>query len=88
MARLSAEDRRAKDADVTALRNLLLAGLASLCCIQGAAAAPSVVTSATPAAESDVADAAMQRDLPHLQALLKAHADMNAPQPDGSTALH
>jgi hypothetical protein len=87
MARLSAEDRRAKDADVTALRNLLLAGLASLCCIQGAAAVPSV-TSAAPAAASDVADAAMQRDLPHLQALLKAHADVNGPQPDGSTALH
>jgi ankyrin repeat protein len=89
MARLSAEDHPAEDADVTSLRNLLLAGVASLCCAQGAAAAaPIVVTSVAPAAASDVADAVMQRDLPHLQALLKARADVNAPQPDGSTALH
>lgn len=35
-----------------------------------------------------VADAVMQGDAVRLQALLRAHADVNAPQPDGSTALH
>jgi ankyrin repeat protein len=30
----------------------------------------------------------MQRDSARLEGLLKAHADVNAPQPDGSTALH
>jgi ankyrin repeat protein len=89
MGRLSAEDHRAESADVTALRKLLLAGPALLCCVQRAAAAPIVVTGAAPAAvASDVADGAMQRDLPYLQALLQAHANANAPQPDGSTALH
>jgi ankyrin len=48
-----------------------------------------VVVSALPAASpSDVADAVMQRDTTRLRALLKAHSDVNAPQPDGSTALH
>ncbi len=48
-----------------------------------------VVASAVAApAPSDVADAVMQRDSARLQALLKAHSDVNAPQPDGSTALH
>jgi ankyrin repeat protein len=40
------------------------------------------------AAGSDVADAAMQGDLPALQRLLRAKADVNAAQKDGSTALH
>jgi ankyrin repeat protein len=39
-------------------------------------------------AASDVADAVMQGDAARLQTLLKAHADVNAAQPDGSTALH
>jgi ankyrin repeat protein len=45
-----------------------------------------VATKGAPPAE--VADAVMQRDTARLQGLLKAHADVNAPQPDGSTALH
>jgi ankyrin repeat protein len=40
------------------------------------------------AAGSDVADAAMKGDLPALQRLLRAKADVNAAQKDGSTALH
>jgi ankyrin repeat protein len=37
---------------------------------------------------SDVADAAMQRNLAALRALLQQKADVNAPQLDGATALH
>jgi ankyrin repeat protein len=37
---------------------------------------------------ADVADAAMNRDKPAIRRLLQAKADPNAPQPDGSTALH
>lgn len=40
------------------------------------------------AATSLVADAAMKRDRPALNALLKQKADVNAPQPDGATAVH
>ncbi len=39
-------------------------------------------------AASAVADAAMNRDLQALRSLLKQKADVNAPQPDGATALH
>src|SRR5262249_916589 len=35
-----------------------------------------------------IADAAESRDLNTLRALLKPHADVNAAQPDGTTALH
>src|SRR5215813_5313308 len=37
---------------------------------------------------SDVADAAMHRDLPTVRTLLRQKADVNAPQADGATALH
>ncbi|MBM3778226.1 MAG: hypothetical protein FJW23_08305 [Acidimicrobiia bacterium] len=40
------------------------------------------------AAESQVADAARARDRAAVAALIKAQADVNAPQPDGATALH
>src|SRR5262245_39626725 len=40
------------------------------------------------AASTEVADAAMKRDSPRLLALLQQKADVNAPQSDGSTALH
>src|SRR5580700_10488562 len=40
------------------------------------------------AARSDVADAAMHGDKPSVQKLLEQHADVNAPQGDGATALH
>ena len=40
------------------------------------------------AGTSDVADAAMNRDLAAVRTLLKARADVNAPQTDGATALH
>ncbi len=58
-----------------ALGVVLLAGLAWLPLREAAAA-------------SDVADAVMQQDAPRLQALLRSHADVNAAQADGSTALH
>jgi ankyrin repeat protein len=35
-----------------------------------------------------VADAAMRGDLQALRAAIARKADVNAPQPDGSTALH
>src|SRR5579885_1858969 len=44
---------------------------------------------AAPAAvKPEVADAAMQGDKAALRALLQKQADVNAPQNDGSTALH
>src|SRR5690349_10703974 len=39
-------------------------------------------------AASDVADAAMRDDAARVLQLIKSKADVNAPQPDGSTALH
>jgi ankyrin repeat protein len=92
MASPSAE-RVPGDVAVRALRIILLASLMPLLapCVHAASAAvtPEVAAAmATPATPSDVADAVMQRDRPRLQALLKRHADVNAPQPDGSTALH
>jgi ankyrin repeat protein len=39
-------------------------------------------------AASDVADAAMRQDATRVVTLIAAKADVNAPQPDGSTALH
>jgi uncharacterized protein len=39
-------------------------------------------------AASDVADAVMQQDRARLQSLLGTSADVNAPQADGTTALH
>jgi len=40
------------------------------------------------AADSEVADAVMRGDQVALRALVARHADVNAPQADGSTALH
>jgi ankyrin repeat protein len=87
MASLSAAPRVNRDGGVKAPRLALLASVAC-CATQGAIAASVVAASPPPAAASDVADAVMQRDTARLQALLKAHGDVNAPQPDGSTALH
>src|ERR1700704_2486139 len=39
------------------------------------------------AATSDLADAVMKRDANAVRALMKRKADVNAPQPDGTTAL-
>jgi ankyrin repeat protein len=41
-----------------------------------------------PAADTRLADAAMNGDRTAVQALLKQHVDANAPQGDGTTALH
>jgi ankyrin repeat protein len=40
------------------------------------------------AATTDVADAAARRDKEAVRALIQKHADVNAAQPDGATALH
>ena len=59
-----------------ATRVLCLSCLATVLAASGAAAA------------SDVADAAMRGDQAALRALIAKKADVNAPQADGSTALH
>jgi len=59
----------------------LLAAVALLACHQIAAAAASQ-------AASPLADAVMQEDAAQVRTLLADHADVNIPQPDGSTALH
>jgi uncharacterized protein len=38
--------------------------------------------------DTRLADAAMNRDSSSVRSLLKLHAEVNAPQPDGTTALH
>jgi len=40
------------------------------------------------AASSEAADAAQNRDIDALRTLVKQHANVNTPQPDGTTALH
>jgi uncharacterized protein len=40
------------------------------------------------AGSSDVADAVMREDRVAVEKLVEQHADVNAPQPDGATALH
>ncbi len=45
-------------------------------------------TAARPNAGTEVADAAMRRDLAAVRQLIGARADVNAAQPDGMTALH
>src|SRR5439155_6018255 len=40
------------------------------------------------AVRSDVADAAMRGDKAAVRTLIQQKADVNAPQPDGATALH
>ena len=47
-----------------------------------------LVGDARAAYASDVADAVMRGDTGALRALIRKKADVNAPQPDGSTALH
>jgi uncharacterized protein len=47
-----------------------------------------LTTSAFSANPSPLADAAEKSDLPAIRTLLKEQTDVNAPQPDGMTALH
>src|SRR5581483_1399336 len=47
-----------------------------------------VASGISAAARSEVADAVMQGDRPAIRALLAKKADVNAPQVDGTTALH
>jgi len=51
-------------------------------------AALALVTGRIALASSDLADAVMQQDAVRVRTLLAHHADANAAQPDGSTALH
>ena len=77
--RLQAAQGRLKPAPKSILRPVLLAVLA-VCTVIGA--------SLGAAATSDVADAAMRGDVAAVRALVATKADVNAPQKDGSTALH
>src|SRR6476646_12109855 len=43
---------------------------------------------AGPSARAPLAEAAQKKDRPAIRALLEQHADVNAPQVDGMTALH
>ena len=47
-----------------------------------------LVASLSTAADTRVAEAAKQHDLDAVRALLKQHVDVNAPLPDGASALH
>jgi ankyrin repeat protein len=47
-----------------------------------------LVAATAEAAVSDLADAAMRKNLPAVRSLLQQKADVNAPQADGATALH
>jgi ankyrin repeat protein len=47
-----------------------------------------VLHAATLQSGSSLADAMMNRDAESVRALLKQHVNVNAPQPDGATALH
>jgi uncharacterized protein len=55
-----------------------------VCCVVALLAAATLGA----ALKSDVADAAMQGNKPAVRALLQQKADVNAPQIDGTTALH
>jgi uncharacterized protein len=48
----------------------------------------SIVSQGSAIAASDVADAAMQRDASRVKQLIRSSANVNTPQPDGTTALH
>ena len=50
--------------------------------------APALFLTVLSGANSPVADAAMRGDTAEIRKLITAKADVNAPQPDGSTALH
>src|SRR5262245_39414765 len=54
----------------------------------GVLLALSVTFSASAASPAPLADAVEKSDRPTIQSLLKQHADVNAPQVDGTTALH
>jgi len=56
--------------------------------IETAAIAFLLVSGVSAATRSEVADAAMQGDRSEVRALLEKKADVNAPQVDGTTALH
>src|SRR2546422_2474969 len=77
IARFNGHRRIRGDADMN------IRGLIAACCgliLLWAANAES--------AGSDIADAAMNRDIAAVRSLLRQKADVNAPQADGATALH
>jgi ankyrin repeat protein len=62
--------------------------MVSLRAIGGCCVALLFFVATAAAASSEVADAAMKLDKQTLRSLLQKHADVNAPQADGATALH
>src|SRR5262245_37957374 len=57
-------------------------------CVLGLVLCASSVEAAGPAAAASVADAVKRADKTAVRALLQQRADVNVPEPDGSTALH
>src|SRR5262245_51732658 len=49
---------------------------------------PAVVLGARPESKASIAELAMNRDMAAVRSLVKQGIDVNAPGPDGSTALH
>src|ERR1044071_6718822 len=60
------------------MKHLILIGMAGML----------VATAAFAAGRSDVADAAMRGDMTAVRTLIAQGAEVNAPQADGSSALH
>src|SRR5215467_15563082 len=68
--------------------NLQESNMSPRCVIAGCCALVLIFAINAQSVGSDVADAAMNRDLPGVRTLLRQKADVNAPQSDGATALH
>ncbi|HJT86409.1 MAG TPA: ankyrin repeat domain-containing protein [Bryobacteraceae bacterium] len=62
--------------------------MASRCALGAGCILTLLAAGSIQAAGSDVADAVKKGDLPAVRSLLAQKADVNAPQPDGDTALH
>ena len=67
---------------------LVICGLAVLLASTSLYAATSAPSSTGPSSRAPLAEAAQKKDRSAIRALLEQHADVNAPQVDGMTALH
>src|SRR5256885_241012 len=71
------------------MRTLYGCGLVAALSLAGVGASARGLSAETPAkADARLAAAAEQRDTAAAMALVKKGVDVNAPQPDGATALH